>query len=173
MQHQQQSSRPPAAIPARSRPIEAADSGFGLLTPSQGNGLINGTPTPLQGSNNSPDLIRGSPITRHSYVNQAVNFSPAHLQQQNQIVRYVHEKMLKWFFKKKYFRILAALHFFFVTELNCTLQKLDFPRYFLKSSKKYVQCMYIVCVSGFQSSYKRGLKEVFSLDVKRVECAYI
>ena len=91
MQHQQQSSRPPAAIPARSRPIEAAaaDSGFGLLTPSQGNGLINGTPTPLQGSNNSPDLIRGSPITRHSYVNQAVNFSPAHLQQQNQIVRYV------------------------------------------------------------------------------------
>lgn len=88
VQHQQQSSRPPAAIPARSRPIEAAaDSGFGLLTPSQGNGLINGTPTPLQGSNNSPDLIRGSPITRHSYVNQAVNFSPAHLQQQNQIVR--------------------------------------------------------------------------------------
>ena len=38
----------------------------------------------------SPDLIRGSPLTRHSYVNQAVNFSPAHystLQHQRQIVR--------------------------------------------------------------------------------------
>jgi len=31
----------------------------------------------------SPDLIRGSPITRHSYVNQAVNFSPAHQQYSN------------------------------------------------------------------------------------------
>ena len=98
MQHQQPLA-PPAAAAARSRPpggpssrpIEATDSAaaasFGLLTPSsQGNGLINGT---LQSTNNSPDLIRGSPITRHSYVNQAVNFSPAHLQQQNQIVRYV------------------------------------------------------------------------------------
>ena len=94
MQHQQPPPHAPADAPRSrcpapsSRPIEAADSAaaasFGL-TPSQGNGLINGT---LQ-TNNSPDLIRGSPITRHSYVNQAVNFSPAHLQQQNQIVRYV------------------------------------------------------------------------------------
>lgn len=46
-----------------------------------GNVYINGV---------SPDLIQGSPISRHSYVNQAVNFSPAHystLQNQRQIIR--------------------------------------------------------------------------------------
>ena len=71
--------------------VAAASTGgsFGGFTPPQGNGLINGTAAGmLQNGNCGPDLIRGSPMTRHSYVNQAVNFSPAHFQHQdNQIVR--------------------------------------------------------------------------------------
>lgn len=45
----------------------------------------------------SPDLIQGSPISRHSYVNQAVNFSPAHYStlQTRQIIRSVPLPFLK------------------------------------------------------------------------------